>query len=30
MMLVADAGGEDLDDGGEEWVVYTAPKTWRR
>lgn len=25
MLLVADAGGEDLDDGGEEWVVLTAP-----
>ncbi len=26
MLLVADAGGEDLEDGGdEEWVVYTAP-----
>jgi YebC/PmpR family DNA-binding regulatory protein len=25
MLLVADAGGEDLDDGGEEWVVSTAP-----
>jgi YebC/PmpR family DNA-binding regulatory protein len=26
MMLVADAGGEDLEDGGdEEWIVYTAP-----
>jgi len=25
MMLVADAGGEDLEDGGdEEWIVYTA------
>jgi YebC/PmpR family DNA-binding regulatory protein len=25
MLLVADAGGEDLEDGGEEWVVYTGP-----
>jgi YebC/PmpR family DNA-binding regulatory protein len=25
MLLVADAGGEDLEDGGEEWVVYTTP-----
>lgn len=26
MLLVADAGGEDLEDGGdEEWIVYTAP-----
>ena len=25
MLLVADAGGEDLEDGGDEWVVYTAP-----
>ena len=25
MLLVADAGGEDLEDGDEEWVVYTAP-----
>jgi len=25
MLLVADAGGEDLEDGGEEWVVYTQP-----
>jgi YebC/PmpR family DNA-binding regulatory protein len=24
MLLVADAGGDDLDDAGEEWVVYTA------
>jgi YebC/PmpR family DNA-binding regulatory protein len=25
MLLVADAGGEDLVDGEDEWVVYTAP-----
>jgi YebC/PmpR family DNA-binding regulatory protein len=25
MLLVADAGGEDLEDGGDDWVVYTAP-----
>lgn len=26
MLLVADAGGEDLEDGGdEEWIVYAAP-----
>ena len=25
MLIVADAGGEDLEDGGEEWVVYTVP-----
>lgn len=25
MLLVADAGGEDLDEGEEEWLVYTAP-----
>jgi len=25
MLIVADAGGEDLEDGGEEWVVYTTP-----
>lgn len=25
MLLVADAGGEDLEDSDEEWVVYTAP-----
>jgi len=25
MLLVADAGGEDLEDGGDEWVVYTTP-----
>ena len=25
MLLVADAGGEDLEDGDEEWIVYTAP-----
>jgi len=25
MMLVADAGGEDLEDAGEEWIVYTTP-----
>jgi YebC/PmpR family DNA-binding regulatory protein len=25
MLLVADAGGEDLEDGGDEWVVYTVP-----
>ncbi|NTU71975.1 MAG: YebC/PmpR family DNA-binding transcriptional regulator [Coriobacteriia bacterium] len=26
MLLVADAGGEDLEDGGdEEWIVYTTP-----
>ena len=25
MLLVADAGGEDLEDNDEEWVVYTAP-----
>jgi YebC/PmpR family DNA-binding regulatory protein len=25
MLLVADAGGEDLEDGDEEWVVVTAP-----
>jgi YebC/PmpR family DNA-binding regulatory protein len=24
MLLVADAGGEDLEDNGEDWVVYTA------
>jgi len=25
MLLVADAGGEDLEDGGDEWIVYTTP-----
>jgi YebC/PmpR family DNA-binding regulatory protein len=25
MLLVADVGGEDLEDGDEDWVVYTAP-----
>ena len=25
MLLVAEAGGEDLEDGDEEWIVYTAP-----
>ncbi len=25
MLLVADAGGEDLEDGGDEWIVYTVP-----
>jgi len=25
MLLVADAGGEDLEDNGEDWVVYTTP-----
>jgi len=25
MLIVADAGGEDLEDGDEEWIVYTAP-----
>ncbi|MDO9556724.1 MAG: YebC/PmpR family DNA-binding transcriptional regulator [Coriobacteriia bacterium] len=25
MLLVADAGGEDMDDMGEGWLVYTAP-----
>jgi YebC/PmpR family DNA-binding regulatory protein len=25
MLLVADAGGEDLEDGDEEWIIYTAP-----
>jgi transcriptional/translational regulatory protein YebC/TACO1 len=25
MLLVADAGGEDLEDNDEDWVVYTAP-----
>ena len=25
MLVVADAGGEDLEDNGEDWVVYTAP-----
>ena len=25
MLLVADAGGEDLEDNDEEWVVYTVP-----
>jgi YebC/PmpR family DNA-binding regulatory protein len=25
MLLVADAGGEDFEDGGDEWVVYTNP-----
>jgi YebC/PmpR family DNA-binding regulatory protein len=25
MLLVADAGGEDLEDGDEEWIVYTTP-----
>ena len=25
MLLVADAGGEDLDDAGDSWIVYTSP-----
>ena len=25
LMLVADAGGEDIEEGDEEWLVYTAP-----
>jgi len=25
MLLVADAGGEDLEDAGDEWIVYTIP-----
>jgi YebC/PmpR family DNA-binding regulatory protein len=25
MLLVADAGGEDLEDGGDAWIVYTTP-----
>jgi YebC/PmpR family DNA-binding regulatory protein len=25
MLLVADAGGEDLEDGDDTWIVYTAP-----
>jgi len=25
MMAVADAGGDDYEDGDEEWIVYTAP-----
>jgi len=25
MLLVADAGGEDMEDAGDEWLVYTAP-----
>ena len=25
MMAVAEAGGEDYEDAGEEWIVYTAP-----
>jgi YebC/PmpR family DNA-binding regulatory protein len=25
MMLVADAGGDDLEEGEEEWLVYTSP-----
>ena len=25
LLLVADAGGEDLQEGGDEWLVYTAP-----
>ncbi|MBA4370155.1 MAG: YebC/PmpR family DNA-binding transcriptional regulator [Coriobacteriaceae bacterium] len=25
LMLVADAGGDDLEEGAEEWLVYTAP-----
>jgi YebC/PmpR family DNA-binding regulatory protein len=25
LLLVADAGGEDIDEGEEEWLVYTAP-----
>ena len=25
MMVVAEAGGEDYEDGGDEWIVYTAP-----
>lgn len=25
MLFVADAGGEDMDDAGDGWVVYTAP-----
>jgi len=25
MLLVAEAGGEDLEDGGDEWIVYTSP-----
>ncbi|HET6351542.1 MAG TPA: YebC/PmpR family DNA-binding transcriptional regulator [Coriobacteriia bacterium] len=25
MLLVADAGGEDMEDGGDEWIVYTTP-----
>ena len=30
LLLVADAGGEDLETGDEAWVVYTAPAdSWR-
>ena len=25
MLVVAEAGGEDYEDGGDEWIVYTAP-----
>ncbi len=25
MLLVADAGGEDLEEGGDDWIVYTSP-----
>lgn len=25
MMAVAEAGGDDYEDGGEEWIIYTAP-----
>jgi YebC/PmpR family DNA-binding regulatory protein len=25
LLLVADAGGEDIEEGEEEWIVYTAP-----
>jgi len=25
MLLVAEAGGEDLEDGGDEWIIYTTP-----
>ncbi len=25
MMAVAEAGGQDYEDAGEDWIVYTAP-----
>jgi len=27
LLLVADAGGEDIEEGEEAWIVYTAPRT---